>query len=333
VTLSDTALFILERVYRRRFLTSTQILMLIEALGGSLQQTRWLLRDLMDANYLMRTRYPFKRKPNTGSLPLIQGITNVGANALAAAGRVPRDHVNWTRRNAEVNDPSTGKGIKVIPHTLLVSDIMTELEATVIRSNGAVRLIEAEELRDTILPEKTRATRYPFSWRVTVPYPRRPQPTDDGEAMATIDHRIVPVAPDCVFALTFAHAPDKLFVYFLEADRSVPHVRYTLEVSATFRKLLAYAGSWSQDLHKTRFNFPSFQVLTVTTGSRERVANMVEAFKLLDSQVMHVWDKRCPHRVFLFADRASRDPSRLLGYQWVNGHGVSRTFDVPTVSP
>ena len=168
---------------------------------------------------------------------------------------------------------------------------------------------------------------------MTVPYPRRPQPNDDEETVATIDRRIVSVAPDCVFALTFAHAPDKMFVYFLEADRSVPHMRYTLEVSATFRKLLAYAGSWSQDLHKTRFNFPSFQVLTVTTGSRERVANMVETFKLLNEKVMHVWDKRCHHRVFLFADRASADPSRLLGYQWLNGHGVPRTFDIASIAP
>jgi len=260
---------------------------------------------------------------NVGSLPLIYAITNAGAEALAASGRVPRDHVNWTRRNADVNDPSTGKGIKTVPHALLISDITTELEAYTIRNSAKVRLIEAQELRETVLPEKTRQTRYPFSWRVMVPYPRQPRPSDDGEVVATIDHRLVSVAPDAVFALEFTHAPGKLFVYFLEADRSVPHVRYTLEATATFRKLLAYAGTWSQNLHRTRFNFPSFQVLTVTTGSKERVANMAAAFQLLDTHVMQVWDKRCPQNVFLFADRASADPSRLLGYAWMNGNGRS----------
>ena len=196
-----------------------------------------------------------------------------------------------------------------------------------------MRLIEAQELRETVLPEKTRKTRYPFSWRVMVPYPRRHLPTDDGEVMATIDHRVVPVAPDAVFALEFAHAPGKLFVYFLEADRSVPHVVYTLEATANFRKLLAYAGTWSQNVHRTRFNFPSFQVLVVTTGSRERVDNMVAAFQILDRQVMHVWDKRCPQNVFLFTDRASADPSRLLNYAWVNGQGVPRNYAAPSLSP
>jgi hypothetical protein len=284
----------------------------------------------MDAGYLTRIKYPLKRKQNAGSFPLIHAITNAGAEALAAECGIPRDHVDWDRRNDDVNDPKTGKGIKTVPHTLLVSDIMVEIESYCVRTSGSVRLIEAHELRETVLPEKTRKVRYPFSWRVRVPYPRQPRPTDDGEPVATIDHRIVPVAPDAVFALEFAQAPSKLFVFFLEADRSVPNVMYTLEATTTFRKLLAYAGTWSQDIHRTRFRFPSFQVLTVTTKNREHVDNMVAAFQLLDRQVMRVWDKRCPHRVFLFADRASVDPSKLLGYAWVNGNGVSRTFDVPS---
>jgi hypothetical protein len=56
VALNDIALLILERVYRRRFLTTAHILTLIEARGGKLQQTRWLLRDLMDAGYLTRIK-------------------------------------------------------------------------------------------------------------------------------------------------------------------------------------------------------------------------------------------------------------------------------------
>lgn len=333
VALNDTALFILEHVIKRRFLTTAHILMLIDALDGSLQQTRRLLRDVVDGGYLTRIRHPLKRKQNAGSYSLIYAISNAGAEALAAEGRVPRDHVDWDRRNKDVNDPATGKGIKAVPHGLLISDVLTELEAWVIRNKGVVRLIDAQELRETVLPETTRKRRYPFSWRVRVPSPRLSRPTDGGEAVATIDHRIVPVAPDAVFALEFAQTPGKLLVYFLEADRSVPNVMYTLETTTTFRKLLAYAGTWSQDIHRTRFNFPSFQVLTVTTKSKAHVDNMVAAFQLLDRQVMPVWDKPCPGRIFLFADRASADPSKLLGYAWVNGKGTSKTFDVSALAP
>src|SRR5690242_13568661 len=112
VALNDTALLILERVYRRRFLTTAHILTFIEARGGKLQQTRWLLRDLMDAGYLTRIKHPLKRKQNAGSFPLIHAITNTGADALAAECGIPRDHVDWNRRNDDVNDPKTGKGIK-----------------------------------------------------------------------------------------------------------------------------------------------------------------------------------------------------------------------------
>jgi hypothetical protein len=111
---------------------------------------------------------------------------------------------------------------------------------------------------------------------------------------------------------------------------SLGHVVYTLEATSNYRKQLAYAGTWGQDIHRTRFNFPSFQVLTVTIKGKEHVDNMVATFQLLDRQVMPVWDKPCPHRIFLFADRASADPSQLLGYAWVNGKGVARTFDVPS---
>jgi hypothetical protein len=228
VALSDIALVILERVYRRRFLTTTHILTLIEARGGKGQQTRWLLRDLMDAGYLMRIRHPLKRKQDAGSYPLIYAITNTGADALDAEWGVPRDHVDWNRRNDDVNDPKTGKGIKNVPHTLLVSDIMVEIETYCIRNSNSVRFIEAHELRETVLPEHTRKLRHPFCWRIRVPYPHRPRSAEGGEAVATIDHRLVSVAPDGVFALEFAHSPGKRFFYFLEADRSIPNVIYSL---------------------------------------------------------------------------------------------------------
>ena len=326
VQLWERDLLILEAVHRYRFLTSRHILTLI---AGSSQHLLKRLRALMDGGYLMRIRDPSPRTVNSGSRAKIYGITNLGAVSLDTAGIVPRGRLNWTRRNAEVSDPRTGIGAKVVPHTLMVSSIMIEIERAALNSNGAVRLIDEPEILATIVPEKTRASRRPFAWHVTVPYPRRHRMGSDGEVEVRRESRRVGVAPDRVFGLEFAHRPEgqnRLF-FCLEADRAgngnrgMPVVRADLESSSIFKKLLAYAGTWAQGIHRERLGIKSFQVLTITL-SKERASHMAQAFKLIDEHVMALWDKRCEARVFRFADRASATPGRLLKYGWLNGHGT-----------
>jgi hypothetical protein len=326
VQLWERDLAILEAVHRYWFLTSRDILTLID---GSPQHLLKRLRALMDGGYLMRIRDPSPRAVNSGSRAKIYGITNLGADTLAAAERVPRGRINWTRRNGEVSDPRTGIGIKVVPHTLMVSSIMIEIERATLNSNGVVRLIDEPEIVATIVPEKTRVSRRPFAWYVTVPYPRRHRVGGDGEIEVRRESRRVGVAPDRVFGLEFSARPEgqnRLF-FMLEADRSgnghrgMPVVRSNLETSSIFKKLLAYSGTWAQGVHHARLGLKSFQVLIVTL-SRERVPHMAEAFKTIDENVMPLWDKRCEARVFRFTDRASATSGRLLKYDWVNGRGA-----------
>jgi hypothetical protein len=151
----------------------------------------------------------------------------------------------------------------------------------------------------------------------------------DGEVEVRRETRRVGLAPDRVFGLEFAHRSDgqnRLF-FCLEADRSgngnrgMPVVRADLESSSIYKKLLAYAGTWVQGIHRERLGFKSFQVLIITL-SQPRVTHMAEAFKLIDQHVMALWDKRCEARIFRFTDRASATPGRLLKYNWVNGRGT-----------
>src|SRR5918999_723382 len=83
VQLWERDLIILEAVHRYRFLTSRHILTLID---GSPQHLLKRLRALMDGGYLMRIRDPSPRMVNSGSFAKIYGITNLGADTLAAAG-------------------------------------------------------------------------------------------------------------------------------------------------------------------------------------------------------------------------------------------------------
>jgi hypothetical protein len=332
VQLWERDLAILEAVHRYRFLTSRHILTLI---NGSSQHLLKRLRALMDGGYLMRIRDPSPRTMNSGSRAKIYGITNFGADCIAAAGLIPPRRINWTRRNGEVSDPRTGIGIKIVPHTLLVSSIMVEIERATLNSNGVVRLIDEPEILATIVPEKTRASRRPFAWYVTVPYPRRHRVGAEGEIEVRRESRRVGVAPDRVFGLEFSERPEgqnRLF-FMLEADRSgkghhgMPVVRSTLETSSIFKKVLAYSGTWAQGIHRERLGLKSFQVLIITL-SRERVSHMAEAFKMIDEHVMALWDRRCEARVFRFADRASATPGRLLKYEWINGRGTSAPLSI-----
>jgi len=325
VQLWQRDLAILEAVHRYRFVTSRHILTLID---GSSQHLLKRLRALMDGGYLMRIRDPSPRTVNSGSQAKIYGMTNLGADTLAEAGVMPRGRINWTRRNAAVSDPRTGIGVKIIPHTLMVADILTEIERCTLDSAGAVRLIDEPEILATIVPEQTRLSRRPFAWYVTVPYPRRHR-LGNGDIEIRRESRRLGVAPDRVFGLYFAHLPEgknRLF-FMLEADRSgnghrgMPVVRSSLETSSIYKKLLAYSGTWAQGIHQERLGLKSFQVLIVTL-SRDRVDHMAEAFKMIEEKLMVFWNKRCEARIFRFADRASAVPGRLLTYDWINGRGA-----------
>jgi hypothetical protein len=74
----------------------------------------------------------------------------------------------------------------------------------------------------------------------------------------------------------------------------MPITRGNLDQTSFYRKLLAYEATWSQNLHRIRFGWQRFRVLTVTTNS-ERVQGIKEACQGLARG----------HGLFLFLDAAA----------------------------
>jgi hypothetical protein len=130
------------------------------------------------------------------------------------------------------------------------------------------------------------------------------------------------VVPDRVFALDFTDQKGNSdrAVFFLEADRAtMPVIRKTFSQTSFFRKLLAYEATWSQSIHRRRFGFNRFRVLTVTT-SDERVKSLVDACSKL---------KR-GQGLFLFADQTILEkPAEFFSTVWQTATSGQTTILLP----
>ena len=250
---------IIRLIYRHRFLRSQQIVALV---GGSQQQLLRRFTLLYHHGFLERPRAQLDYYHQAGSRQIIYGLGNKGGTLLKQElGGVLRK-VSWGEKNRAV-------GRIFLEHALLVSDVMVALELGC-RERG-IRLLAENDLA---LARK----RPSFRWRVN------------------IQSRVkLGVIPDRVFALEFPDAAGnwQRGYFFLEADRgTMPVARRNLSQTSFHRKLLAYAATWEQDLHRTLFGFHRFRVLTVT-ASADRVKSLVEACSQLERG----------HGLFLFADQ------------------------------
>ena len=269
---------IIRQVHRHRFLRSSHIVALI---GGSSQQVLRRLQRLFHHGYLERPRSQIDYFHKGGSQRIVYGVGVHGARLLQQEENLSG------RRDAGSSDNRT-IGRLFLEHALLTSDVMVALELAY-RRNGRARLLHHEELP---LPEATRRQREPFHWSVT------------------LGIRIkLGLIPDRVFAVEFLDQPagrNRAF-YFLEADRgTMPVSRQTLAKSSFARKLLAYEATWQQNVHRNRFGFHRFRVLTVTT-SAERARNLAAAAARLGRG----------HGLFLFTDLASfQSAPDLLAFPW-----------------
>jgi DNA-binding Lrp family transcriptional regulator len=254
---------IIRLVHRHRFLRSPQIAALI---GGSPQHLLRRLQLLYHRGYLERPRSQIDSYHKSGSRHIVYGLGNKGGVLLKQELDVAFREVSWGEKNRSV-------GRIFLEHALLVSDVMVTIELACRKAH--IRLLTDEEL---VLPGKSVPKRQPFHWKVNV---------SSGVKLGLI--------PDRVFALDFPNQDGKTdrAVFFLEADRgTMPVRRRNLSQTSFYRKLLAYEATWAQSIHRTRFGFNRFRVLTVTT-SAERVKSLVGACSQL---------KR-GHGLFLFADR------------------------------
>ncbi len=235
------------------------------------QQLLRRLQLLFHHGYLERPRAQLDYYHQGGSRHLVYGLGSRGAALLKQEGR-------WGEKNRAI-------GRIFLEHALLVSDVMVALELAC--RNAEVRLLTEEEL--------SRNESRSFHWQVNL------------QGLA------VGIVPDRVFALEFSAAGGQRerAYFFLEADRgTMPVVRKNLLQTSFHRKLLAYEATWEQSLHRTRFGFHRFRVLTVT-NSPARVQSLVKAC----SEVAR------GRGLFLFADRGVLErPDLLSGKIWQTGN-------------
>jgi hypothetical protein len=276
---------LLKQVHRHRFLRSSH---LVSLLGGSPQHIVRRLQLLYHHGYLERPRTQLDYfHQGGGSKTLVYGLGNKGSALLKRELALPFHRLKRGSRS-----PDTGR--LFLEHTLLISDLMVGLELAC-RRHAGVKLLTGDELP---LPEAVRGQREPFRWRVNV----------TGRLKCG-------VIPDQVFALEFPGGERRF--YFLEADRgTMPVMRQSLAQSSIYRKLLAYEATWTQNLHRARFGFHRFRVLTVTR-SPERVQTMLKACQRLERG----------QGLFLFVDAAAftakADP---LSLSWASVMGTPETL-------
>jgi Replication-relaxation len=246
---------ILKCLQRHRFLRSDHIVSLCT---GSRQQVLRRLQRLYHHGYLERPHCQIDYF-HSGSRRIAYGLGNKGAAWLKHELSLQFHQLDWKQKNIV--------GRLFLEHALLVSDIMVAVELAC-RNRTDIRLLSVDDLQIANLRE-------PFQWKV-----------DIGQRQK------IGVIPDRVFGLEFNGQQSW---YCLEADRgTMPITRGQLDQTSFQRKLLAYAATWSQKLHCTRFGWQRFRVLTVTT-STSRVQGLKEAC----SGLKH------GHGLFLFLDAAT----------------------------
>jgi hypothetical protein len=278
--LTDRDFEIIRLVHRHRFLRSSQIVALI---GGSSQQLLRRLKLLYHHSYLERPRIQIDYYHRGGSRSIVYGLGNKGGAFLKQELGVAFRKLSWGEKNRSV-------GRIFLEHALFVSDVMVAIELAC-RQTG-IRLLTERELATAF---DTSGKYQLFRWKVKVSGSLR-----------------LSAFPDRVFALEFGDhdGNTQRAFFFLEADRgTMPVTRRNLSQTSFYRKLLAYEATWSQSIHRTRFDFHRFRVLTVTT-STERVKSLVNACSQLERG----------QGLFLFGDRTVLEkPADMFSAIWQTG--------------
>ena len=251
ITERDTE--ILRQLASFRFLDSRQIVALV---GGSRFNILRRLQRLYHLGYVERPRAQIDTYHTSGSRPMVYGLGKKGAAHLRRASDLPFDRIDWTEKNRSV-------GRILLDHTLMTSEIMLRFELAR-REMGNVNFLHRTDLVD--LCENGHLSSDIFHWKVL--------PSGESRRLAVI--------PDQTFAFEVTESENRLPVFcFLESDRStMPVVRSDLAQSSLYKKLISYAATWEQNVHRTELRIERFRVLIVTT-SKERVEHLVEASHLL----------------------------------------------------
>lgn len=269
---------VVQLIHRHRFLRSSQI---VSLLNDSSPPILRRLQLLYHHGHLERPRAQLDYYHLSGSRPIVYGLGNKGAAFLRNELGVRVPDVNWGEKNRSV-------GRIYLEHALLVSDVMVAFELAC-QQNGQVRLVDQQ---DFVLPNEINQEAQPFRWKANVS-----------------TNVSLGVIPDRVFALEYEDqfGDTNRAYFFLEADRgTMPVKRSNLSQTSMYRKFLAYEASWQHGIHRSRFGFHRFRVLTVST-STERLHSLTEICSQLKSG----------HGLFLFTDHSSiSKPEAVFGPIW-----------------
>jgi protein involved in plasmid replication-relaxation len=289
---------IMKIIARHRFITSAQIIALIDAMfpGASEQKILRRLQLLYHSGHVARPRAQVDAyKAGGGARPIVYSLGNKGIDYLAANFGFRRASVDWT---AKARTAVRGE----IDHSLEITEFMIALEIAC-RRRGTLQLIHLDEILATTAPVETRQAKRPYQWPVTL----RWRGTDV----------VLHPTPDRFFGIRDLERPEganrKFFWY--EGDRGTqPTTRRTLDKSSMLRKGIGYAESYRRGIHTKRYGLPNIRILTVTPG-RQRIGNIIEAYR------EHVAAFVSP-RVFLFADRPGlHRADDFLDYPWIDAAG------------
>lgn len=251
---------IIRLVHRHRFLRSDHI---ISFVGGSRQQMLRRLKLLFHHGLLERPRAQLVRCENGGTRKMVYGLGKKGGWLLRRHFGLTVPAHTWSERNHVV-------GRVYLEHALFVADVMLAIELAC-RQRSDVELRYDDDLA-------IRSELQPLRWEAPIRA-----------------HTKLGVVPDRVFALeyTSARGNRERAYFFVEADRgTMPVMRHDLAQTSFYRKMLAYAATWRQNIH-LKLGIPRFRVLTVTKSAK-RVNTLIEACSKL-------WRGQ---GLFLFADES-----------------------------
>jgi hypothetical protein len=248
--LTDNDASILKHVYRHRFIAADDLYRLFPERSPDGISRR--LTKLFRNEYLDRPMAQIDRYRGGGSSPYVYGLGNLGARYLKTLGS-PVGATDWRSRNRTYTREN-------LDHTLAVSRYLIDLELAC-RQRGDLSVLHFEQILGAA-PPSTRNRALPGCWSVPVQF---------GGSKSSVT-----VSPDSIIGLrqTPVGGPSRVAYIFLEVDRGtmtiVPaeHVRDSesfLYRATILRKLLTYAESWKQELHKTHFGISAPRVLTLTT--------------------------------------------------------------------
>lgn len=293
LTARDVA--ILRHVSRHRFLNSQQIAKLV---GESPRIVR-RLQSLFAEGYLDRPRAQLVYYGKSGSEPLVYGIGRLGAKVLADQHEDTHDAFRWTLKNKRA-------GQIFVQHTIEAADILVRL-ATATRTTAHIKLITEDQIL-TEVPAATREMAKPHRLSADVEH--------NGKRFR------LSVIPDGVFALEFGDGvlePIERSNFLLELDReTMPVMRKAKSLGKEGRqtsmlsKFLTYHRAWRDGLHRDRYGWENFRVLTVTTSAK-RIATMIDAVK-------EITNGR-GSSLFLFAEQSQLDGHDIFDIDWQSGKG------------